>query len=260
MNIYKELRKQVSRDDVDNVQFDSDWREKLKNYHQDFKGEYDKNFAFLLYKLKLKKLKKRDSRKKYLIFFDGISGSGKTTIAEIVNSMLKDSVVLSGSKIVRLLELYERKNKIKNERIARRYGFSPPDPWYSAYPYRDDIIKYCLGLGHNVILESNIRTKKDRLGFYKLAKEYGAKTVVIQIYVPFDICCKRIWERDYKTDPKWTLEKVRKWYGRFVFQGQDIDRDEQKMYKVIDIDGMQDLEKIKRFLEREFHRFLPKVL
>lgn len=251
-DLYEKLRKEASGLKIKRIPFESDWRKKLKSYRVDFKKEYEKKLNFLMNRLGIKNLKKVQNKKKYLILFSGIPGSGKTTTAKFIKGILKNSIVLGSTKIVKLLELYSKKNKKRNEKILKKYDFSPPDPWYFAYIYKEDIIKYCLEKGYNIILPSNIPTKKDRLGYYRLAKKFGASVICIQLYVPFELCCKRIYERDFKGDSKWNLEKVKIDYGHFVFQGEDLSKKEISLYKVIKIDGTKTFKEIRQILTKFF--------
>lgn len=254
-DLFKQLRKEVKKEvkgKIDKIPFQSDWRKKLKNYRKDLGKEYEKKFSFLLDKLRLNNLKKIENKNQFLIFFLGFNGSGKNTTAEMIKGILKNTVWIDSHVIIDTLKIYDKKNLKKYVNIAKKYGFYPVDPWYLIYPYKEDLIKFCLERDYNVIIQSCIKTKKDRLGYYKLAKKFGAEVINIQIYVPFDICCKRILQRDSKKFSSEDLEKTKKEYAYFAFHGEDIDKEEEKLYKILKIDGTKSFKEIRQILTKFF--------
>lgn len=132
------------------------------------------------------------------------------------------------------------------ERLKDR-GFAYTDPWYISYLYQEQLTRDCLGLGHNVVFDDHIRTRENRLGYYKLSKQNGAKIVFVQINAPFEVCLKR---EEGKTD-----DEKQRFLANFVLQSQDLNADEKRKYsRVIQVDGTSEISEIERKLIPQINR------
>lgn len=223
-----------------------DWRHKLEDYLTCFNEEYNSNLETLKRKIGTSQIKKIDNLDKKLILFMGIPGSGKTTLARIIQESLPDTILLEGHKLVKYLNLFDKKNASVYQKRLQLRGFNDPDPWYLSYLYAEGIIKDCLNSGYNVIFDDHIRTETNRLGYYNLAKKSGAKTIFIQLSTPFSICLER---EEGKIN-----ESKTKFLANFVLQSEDITpREREKYNKIIMVDGSSNISEIKKEL-------LPKLV
>ena len=221
-----------------------DWRKKLQTYPIEFSEEYTTNLEFLKRKLRLANLPRVNNKDKKLILFVGIPGSGKTTLVKIVAESVPNTIFLRGHDIVDMLHLYKENVELYRKRLKVR-GFEHPDPWYISYLYQEQLTSDCLNLGYNVVFDDNIRTRVNRMGYHKLARNCHAGVVFIEIDTPFETCVRRTTKRE--EDKYEASDKNVRFIANFAFQGEDISERERKKYDdIIVIDGTKSPRDIKR--------------
>ena len=254
--LFQSLREEIKRDygltksSIDFIPFE-DWRKKLRTYPTEFQEEYTTNLNFLKGKLGLSRLKRIENSNKKLILFVGIPGSGKTTLAKIIENSIENTILLRGHDIVDMLRLYRENVELYRERLRAR-GFEYPDPWYISYLYQESLTSDCLNLGYNVVFDDNIRTRVNRFGYYRLAKSHNARIIFVQVNVPFETCVRRCYKRD-EDKYKITDENIR-FIANFAFQGEDMRPEEKRKYDgAIMIDGTKRISDIKKIL-------IPKII
>src|SRR5271157_2424285 len=100
-NLFSNLRKEIKRDygltksSIDFIPFE-DWRNKLRSYPTEFSGEYEKDLGYLRKKLKIEGLRPVENPNKSLILFSGLPGAGKTTLAQIIQKSVPNTLLLRG--------------------------------------------------------------------------------------------------------------------------------------------------------------------
>ena len=177
--------------------------------------------------------------------FVGLPGAGKTTLAKLLSELLPHTILLRGHDIVDSLDLFGKKAPLHKKRLKQR-GFRYPDPWYISYLYQEALTRDLLSRGYNVVFDDHIRTRINRLGYYSLSRECGAKIIFVQINAPFSAYIKR---EEGKIDKK----KI-EFLANFTFQSQDINQEERRKYDgIIHVDGTSSISKIKRSLLREIN-------
>lgn len=247
--LFQGLREEIRRDygftkkSINFIPFEN-WRSKLKTYPKEFGEEYAKNIAFLKDGLGLVDLRRVENPNKKLILFVGMPGAGKTTLAQIIQEKVPKTLLLRGHDVVDMLKLYGKKVGTYKKRLEER-GFKNPDPWYISYLYQEQLTRDCLQLGYNVIFDDHIRTIKNRLGYHEVAKQYGAKSIFIQINAPFETYVKR------EEDDKNKMEFL----ANMVLQSEDLTEAERKKYdRIISVDGTSSIREIKRDLISQINK------
>ena len=250
--LFQSLREEIkekyglTRNSIDFVPFESDWREKLQTYPAEFKSEWQSNLSLLKRRLKLSDLSDVENPNKKLILFFGISGSGKTTLARIVAESIPNTVLLRGHVIVDMLNLYGKNIELYRERLRKRH-FETPDPWYISYLYQEQLTRDILDLGYNVVFDDHIRTRENRQGYSRLARSCEAKIVFIRIDAPFETCVRRTTKRE--EDRYKITNKMVRFLANFVFQSEDISDSERKKYNgVVAVDGTSNLKDLRKYL------------
>ncbi|PIO08682.1 hypothetical protein COU59_00440 [Candidatus Pacearchaeota archaeon CG10_big_fil_rev_8_21_14_0_10_34_12] len=238
--LFQKLRSELKRDygitkkSILFIPFE-DWRFKLKDYQKDFQDEYGSNLNILRNHFNLQNLLNLENTKNKLILFAGISGAGKTTLAEAIRKKLPNTILVRGHDVVNILNLFGKEEKKYRQRLRKR-GFKTPDPWYISYLYQESLTRELLNKGYNVIFDDHIRTRKNRQGYYGLAKSIGAKIVFIKVYTPLKVAFER---RKNEADLNFL--------ANFVFQSQDFSEEEKKKYdKLIDVNGTAKLSGIEK--------------
>ena len=258
--LFRDLKREIKRDygltkkSIRFIPFE-DWRKKIEGYDTQFPEEYQRNLIFLRNKMNLSQLKRINNPNKKLILFVGIPGAGKTTLSEIIQKEIQNTILLRGHDLVDLLGLYG-KNLKKYRQILRTGGFEYPDPWYISYFYQEQLTRECLNLGYNVVFDDHIRTRANRMGYYHLARACGAEIIFVQIEAPFETYVKR-------EDGEINGKKL-KFLGNMVLQTEDINVEEKRKYDgIISVDGMADIRKIrkgdnysgnKKYKKRKFYK------
>ncbi len=244
--LFQSLRHEIGRDygitkkSIPFIPFE-DWRSKLQTYPKEFDVEYQKNLLFLKREMGLNNLKEVENSHKKIILFVGIPGAGKTTLAQMIEKSVPNTILLRGHDIVDALNLFGKSKIDVYKKRLNDAGFRNPDPWYLSYLYQDTLTRDCLQLGYNVVFDDHMRTRVNRLGYMRLAKQSGAEIYFIQINAPLSTFLKR-------EEGKNNMKKV-KFLANFIFQSQDMNGAEKKQYdKVIQIDGTSSLKEIKRTL------------
>ena len=248
--LFQSLRREIKRGygftkkSIKFIPFEN-WRNKLRTYANQFDEEYIENLALLRRKLKINNLQEVKNPNKKLIFFIGIPGAGKTTLAKIIQKSVPNTILLRGVDVVDALHLFDKRkvNTYKKRLKARK--FNNPDPWYISYLYQEHLIRDCLKAGYNVVFDDHIRTRANRFGYYKLARQFNSKIVFIQINASFKTYVER--EEGKVNDAKL------KFLANMILQSEDLSEEERRKYdKIIIVDGTSKLGEIKRYL-------LPKI-
>lgn len=209
-------------------EFDSWWRERLKDYPQS--PEYENNLRLLKKEID-QTLPQEKPEKKLVFIFMGMPGSGKSAQAEIIKG-LHPSVILRSDWI-----FFEKlKDQIEED-------------YYKAYFYQEDLARRCLKEGYSVIMDDNNRTTKNRTEVYQWAREHGAEPILIVIKVDPEVAADRVTSKGKEIK---TREEILE--GLRAFRSQMEAPVPEEKVRIIRVNGNLPLEKIKTQLEREIGR------
>lgn len=224
----REKRISMEKSSFDPIVFDSWWRDRLKDYP--LSPKYEKNLHSL--KKEIDKTFPEEKPEKRVVFvFMGIPGVGKSAIAQIIKESIHPSVILRSDWI-----FFEKlKDQIK-------------DDYYKAYVYQEDLAQRYLQEGYSVIMDDNNRTAKNRTEVYKWTQANGATPVLIIIDVDLETAAERVTLKGGET--KTREEKIA---TLKVFQSQieEPTPEEEKLVKIIRIDGSKPLKEITEQLKRK---------
>jgi predicted kinase len=165
----------------------------------------DKNLFNKIYEIHVKQLKNTSvPHNKLVICFSGIAGSGKTSIAKILEEKYK------GIRI--------RNDDIRE--IINRFGFNDVDEithayvsWlFEHYPFANKLI----------ILDSGIDRRYEEI--FALCQKEGYQTFIIRLKVPERIYKKRIIEKLGKLDDNY-LTRINDWKKQFEEFGKNVKSD-----------------------------------
>ena len=124
----------------------------------------------------------RKTKKPLIIGIVGLIGSGKSTIAKELASLIGATVV-SGDDI--RICLRKEKEKYDNTRLIA-----------------ENIAEAKIGMGGNVIIDSDFIDQKKRVSLKEKAKKVGAKVIFIRTYADLDVVIGRIMDADYENIPE----------------------------------------------------------
>ena len=124
----------------------------------------------------------RKTKKPLIIGIVGLIGSGKSTIAKELASLIGATVV-SGDDI--RICLRKEKEKYDNTRLIA-----------------ENIAEAKIGMGGNVIIDSDFIDQKKRISLKEKAKKVGAKVIFIRTYADLDVVIGRIMDADYENIPE----------------------------------------------------------
>lgn len=134
------------------------------------------------YFLKIDVVIKRKTKKSLIIGIVGLIGSGKSTIAKEMASLIGATVV-SGDDI--RVCLRKEKEKYDNARLIV-----------------ENVTIEIINKGGNVVIDSDFIDRKKRVSLKEKAKKIGAKVVFIRTCADLDVMIGRIMDADYKNIPK----------------------------------------------------------
>ncbi|MEK7070029.1 MAG: AAA family ATPase, partial [Patescibacteria group bacterium] len=124
----------------------------------------------------------RKTKKPLIVGIVGLIGSGKSTIAKELASLIGATVV-SGDDI--RICLRKEKEKYDNTRLIA-----------------ENIAEAKIGMGGNVIIDSDFIDQKKRVSLKEKAKKVGAKVIFIRTYADLDVVIGRIMDADYENIPE----------------------------------------------------------
>ena len=124
----------------------------------------------------------RKTKKPLIVGIVGLIGSGKSTIAKEMASLIGATVV-SGDDI--RICLRKEKEKYDNTRLIA-----------------ENIAEAKIGMGGNVIIDSDFIDQKKRVSLKEKAKKVGAKVIFIRTYADLDVVIGRIMDSDYENIPE----------------------------------------------------------
>ena len=168
---------------------------------------------------------KNIKNKKLAICFSGVPGSGKTSIAKILEDKYK-AVRINKDDIGKIINSLNLTNTNKKEDLSYQYI----NQLISNYPFSN----------HLIIIDRSIdRTHNET---FKILRKFGFKIFIIRIKVSKSIAIKRIKKRNYKNFQVW-MSKINKWFSDYNKSGKmikaninldDNNLDLEEMYKKLD--------------------------
>ncbi|MBI2314611.1 AAA family ATPase [Candidatus Daviesbacteria bacterium] len=207
------MSKQESKPDS----FDNYWRDRLKNYPQT--TEFQQLFEQLKNELKTPD---RKLARSVVVSLIGIPGSGKSTFSTLLQEFIP--------------ALHLRSDIIGLERLPKESDYD----YYKAYVIQEALTRHYLGQGYSVIMDDNNRTSYNREQVYQLAQSYGARNILFNLTLPFDLAVERTQKRDAEAGRGFRLkEQTAKDLQMFQNQIEEPTPEEltkfQVLYKVIGI-------------------------
>ncbi|KKU50676.1 MAG: hypothetical protein UX73_C0017G0004 [candidate division WWE3 bacterium GW2011_GWC1_47_10] len=209
--------------------FEDGWRDRLKEYPKT--KEFKANINLLQKELDMR-LPKQKPNKQAVFIFMGIPGSGKSTVAKILETNGVGVAIHSDW-------IYFRKLKKQIE-----------GDYYKAYAYLESLLKHYIENGFSVIIDENKRTKKTRESIYNLARNVGAEVILIAIKICVDTAVKR---EKPKGGGDNSYDARRKVLETFESQMEYPTRAERKLTKIIEVDGKKSIEDIENLIIKQLN-------
>jgi predicted kinase len=131
-----------------------------------------------------------------LVIMHGLSGSGKTWLAERLMAALPAIRVRSDIEHKRLFGLDE----MANSESGIGSGIYSPDASVETYERLFTVADRLLAAGHHVILDAAFLKKKQRVSAKSVASSLGVESVLVCAEVPVEVLRSRIEERAKRRD------------------------------------------------------------
>lgn len=153
----------------------------IKIYHKMESLTLTEKLAWKDYLNNLKIVESKKTKQSVIIGIIGLTGSGKTTIAKEMASLIGATVV-SGDDI--RVCLRKQKEKYDNARLIA-----------------ENVAMEIIRKGGNVIVDSDFIDRKKRVSLKEKAKKVGAKVIFIRTYADLDVMIGRIVEEKHENIP-----------------------------------------------------------
>lgn len=162
--------------------------------------------------------------------FVGIPGSGKTTFTRQLAEQL-DAVIL-GSDSLRIW-MWGSREAIPSSQDGIEQKQQANMLTFGAMNYAANQI---LAAGKSVIYDCNANHLAEPQEKYKIAKDHGARAVVVRIKVPYEVSLERVQQREDAHDQRqMSLDQAKRVLQRFTDELEEPTNDEP----MVVIDGQQ---------------------